>query len=70
MSPGDEGELCIAGRGVMRGYWSLPEQTERGFFVDCHGTRWYRTGDIVVESPPGNYVYRGRRDRTHNQGNP
>ncbi|NLD70843.1 MAG: D-alanine--poly(phosphoribitol) ligase, partial [Limnobacter sp.] len=63
VAPGDEGELCISGRGVMQGYWSLPEQTERGFFVDADGTRWYRTGDIVVESPPGCYIYRGRRDR-------
>lgn len=60
---GEEGELCIAGRGVMQGYWSLPEQTQRAFFVDAEGRRWYRTGDLVVESPPGCYVYRGRRDR-------
>jgi non-ribosomal peptide synthetase component F len=29
---GGEGELCIAGAGVMQGYWALPEQTARGFF--------------------------------------
>ncbi len=63
VSLGEEGELCIAGRGVMQGYWSLPEQTERAFFADADGTRWYRTGDVVVESPSGCYVYRGRRDR-------
>ena len=60
---GSEGELCIAGRGVMRGYWNLPEQTAHGFFVDQQGTAWYRTGDIVFEAPDGNYVYKGRRDR-------
>jgi len=60
---GTEGELCITGRGVMQGYWSLPEQTARGFFVDSNETRWYRTGDIVVEESPGSYIYRGRRDR-------
>jgi acyl-coenzyme A synthetase/AMP-(fatty) acid ligase len=60
---GQEGELCIAGRGVMQGYWSLPEQTERSFLVDGKGTRWYRTGDIVVESVTGEFTYRGRRDR-------
>lgn len=62
MSPGGEGELCIAGRGVMQGYWALLEQTARGF-VDHDGARWYRTGDIVVEEPPGTYIYRGRKDR-------
>src|SRR5688572_449646 len=60
---GGEGELCIAGRGVMQGYWELPEQTARGFIVDDDGTRWYRTGDVVVEEPGGVYIYRGRRDR-------
>jgi non-ribosomal peptide synthetase component F len=63
VAAGEEGELCIAGRGVMRGYWNLPEQTARGFLVDANGTAWYRTGDIVVQSPEGDYIYRGRRDR-------
>jgi amino acid adenylation domain-containing protein len=64
--PGEEGELCIAGRGVMQGYWALPEQTARGFHTDADGTRWYRTGDVVTEGADGRagcYVYRGRRDR-------
>jgi amino acid adenylation domain-containing protein len=60
---GEEGELCIAGRGVMQGYWSLPEQTGRAFHIDRAGRRWYRTGDIVVEASDGNYTYLGRRDR-------
>ncbi len=60
---GSEGELCIAGAGVMQGYWALPEQTAKGFFVAPDGTRWYRTGDIVIEDQDGCYTYRGRRDR-------
>jgi len=60
---GDEGELCIAGRGVMQGYWSLPEQTSRAFHKDQSGRRWYKTGDIVVQAPDGDYTYLGRRDR-------
>jgi amino acid adenylation domain-containing protein len=59
---GSEGELCIAGRGVMMGYWGLPEQTQRGFLQNG-GRRWYRTGDIVTEAPDGNFTYLGRRDR-------
>jgi acyl-CoA synthetase (AMP-forming)/AMP-acid ligase II len=58
-----EGELCIAGRGVMQGYWALQEQTARAFHIDTEGTRWYRTGDIVTQSADGCYTYRGRRDR-------
>lgn len=60
---GGEGELCISGRGVMQGYWSLPEQSARAFLVDEAGVRWYRTGDIVVEGDDGDFVYLGRRDR-------
>lgn len=60
---GSEGELCIAGPGVMQGYWALPEQTAAGFWHRDDGTRWYRTGDIVTEADDGCYTYRGRRDR-------
>ena len=60
---GDEGELCVTGRGVMQGYWKLPEQTANAFLTDEAGARWYRTGDIVVEAQDGNYTYLGRRDR-------
>jgi amino acid adenylation domain-containing protein len=63
VSASSEGELCIAGRGVMQGYWALPEQTARAFHVGADGERWYRTGDIVTEAAGGCYTYRGRRDR-------
>jgi amino acid adenylation domain-containing protein len=58
-----EGELCISGPGVMAGYWNLPEQTARAFLVDGDGTRWYRTGDIVVPDAAGELLFVGRRDR-------
>jgi amino acid adenylation domain-containing protein len=63
VSRGMEGELCVAGRGVMQGYWALPEQTARAFLTDDAGERWYKTGDIVTEAADGNYTYLGRRDR-------
>src|SRR5207248_11254994 len=60
---GEEGELVVAGRGVMQGYWALPEQSERAFLATAGEERWYRTGDIVLEDRDANYVYLGRRDR-------
>jgi amino acid adenylation domain-containing protein len=60
---GAEGELCITGPNVMGGYWGLAEMTAKGFIIDEAGERWYKTGDIVVEQPDGNYKYVGRRDR-------
>jgi amino acid adenylation domain-containing protein len=59
---GAEGELCIAGPSVLEGYWNLPENTAKAF-LPRRDIRWYRTGDIVVELPDGNYKFLGRRDR-------
>jgi amino acid adenylation domain-containing protein len=62
VAKGAEGELCIAGPSVLEGYWNLPENTAKAF-LPGRDTRWYRTGDIVVELPDGNYKFLGRRDR-------
>lgn len=58
-----EGELCIRGPGVTRGYWGQPEQSAAAFLTDEAGTRWYKTGDIVSADANGDYRYLGRRDR-------
>ncbi len=63
VAPGGDGELVVTGDGVMQGYWNLPEQNANAFLVDSDGAKWYRTGDIVVQDPSGDFVYRGRRDR-------
>jgi acyl-coenzyme A synthetase/AMP-(fatty) acid ligase len=47
----------------MGGYWNLPEQNARAFFVDGKGKQWYRTGDIVTEAANLGYRYVSRRDR-------
>ena len=60
---GEEGELCIAGRGVMQGYWGAARADCAGFPARSRCPRWYRTGDIVAMDDEGNYLYRGRRDR-------
>ncbi len=60
---GAEGELVVAGPGVMSGYWNLPDQNARAFLLDQRDERWYRTGDLVVEEAGGVYVFHGRRDR-------
>lgn len=60
---GGAGELVVSGPNVMQGYWELPEQNARAFFVEGAGTKWYRTGDIVTEDPDRGFIYVGRRDR-------
>jgi acyl-coenzyme A synthetase/AMP-(fatty) acid ligase len=46
----------------MQGYWNLPENTVTAF-LPGRETRWYRTGDIVVEMADHTYKFIGRRDR-------
>jgi amino acid adenylation domain-containing protein len=60
---GTEGELCVYGPAVTAGYWNLPEQTASCFWIDSDHRSWYKTGDVVVELPDGNYQFQGRRDR-------
>jgi acyl-coenzyme A synthetase/AMP-(fatty) acid ligase len=60
---GEEGELLVTGGSVMLGYWNLPERNAVAFHEDADGTRWYRTGDVVVEDECGRYLFLGRRDR-------
>ena len=60
--PGEEGELVIAGPNVMRGYFGRADLDARAFLI-LDGTRFYRTGDLVVQQPDGNLLFHGRRDR-------
>jgi len=63
IEPGSEGELLITGGSVMAGYWGLPERNAEAFVSDEDGTRWYRTGDVVIEDHDGSFTFVGRRDR-------
>ena len=62
--PGEEGELCVRGPSLMRGYWMRPEQSRLVLVPDPFGRDElvYRTGDLVTLDAAGNYVYLGRRD--------
>lgn len=44
---GRDGELCIAGPQVMKGYWNRPEETSDMIRVHKDGIRWLHTGDIA-----------------------
>lgn len=63
VAPGEIGELVVNGPNVMVGYWNLPENNARAFLIDQRGDKWYHTGDLVIETDNGIYLYRGRRDR-------
>ncbi|MGH1577971.1 MupA/Atu3671 family FMN-dependent luciferase-like monooxygenase [Planktotalea sp.] len=59
---GAEGELCIGGAGVTRGYWQRDDLTEERFVPSPDGGRMYRTGDLVRWSAEGELEFIGRVD--------
>jgi acyl-coenzyme A synthetase/AMP-(fatty) acid ligase/acyl carrier protein len=63
---GSEGELCIAGDGLARGYLNQPELTAERFvqhpFSSQPGARIYKTGDLARYRPDGIVEFLGRLD--------
>ncbi len=64
---GVAGELCIAGRGVAKGYLNRPDLTEEKFTPNPFANeepyaRIYRSGDVVRFLPDGVIDFVGRRD--------
>jgi amino acid adenylation domain-containing protein/FkbM family methyltransferase len=62
---GEQGELCIGGSGVGRGYLNRPELTAEKFVPDPFAdapARLYRTGDVARFLPDGNIEFCGRLD--------
>ena len=44
--PRPRGEILIGGKNITAGYYKQPEKTAEEYFVDSHGMRWFRSGDI------------------------
>jgi len=63
---GQDGEICIGGRGVARGFWRQPGRTAEAFLPDPYspepGGRMYRTGDSGRLRPDGRLEFLGRVD--------
>lgn len=66
IQPGEEGEICVGGVQVARGYLNQPELTKMKFipnpFSDNENDKIYKTGDIGRLLPDGNIEYVGRKD--------
>ncbi|MGN0538116.1 MAG: amino acid adenylation domain-containing protein, partial [Acutalibacteraceae bacterium] len=64
---GMEGELCISGSILSKGYLKLPEQTAKAFVpnpfsVSDDDKVLFHTNDVVKKLPDGNYIYLNRND--------
>lgn len=64
MGIGEVGELCLAGRGLSRGYLNLPELTAQKFINNpfTENSKLYKTGDLAKWLPNGDIEYIGRKD--------
>jgi long-chain acyl-CoA synthetase len=56
---GATGELVLASPSVMRGYWRRPDESAQAF-IESHGIRWMRTGDIVRMDEEGYFYFYDR----------
>lgn len=63
VAPGEEGELCISGPQVMKGYWNRPDETEIALRFDKNGRKWLHTGDVARMNDDGYfYIMQRKKD--------
>lgn len=63
LAVGDEGELCLAGPAVMRGYLDDPAATAETLKVHADGRTWLHTGDLARRDPDGFFYFVVRAKR-------
>lgn len=59
VADGEPGELLVASRHMVPGYWNKPEETGR-CFVTAQGRAWYRTGDVLRRDAEGWFFFHDR----------
>ncbi len=60
---GSEGELCIAGPQVMKGYWKRPDETAIALRQDKAGRTWLYTGDVARMDEDGfTFIVQRKKD--------
>ena len=57
----EDGEICVAGELVMKGYWRAEAETARVLKADPDGTIWLHTGDIGHLDAGGRIVITDRK---------
>jgi long-chain acyl-CoA synthetase len=60
---GEEGELCIAGPQVMKGYWNRLDETAIALRTDAAGRTWLYTGDVArMDEDGATYIVQRKKD--------
>lgn len=60
---GVDGELCVCGPTVMKGYFNNENETNRAIQIHSDGKRWLHTGDMVSMDNEGYIFYKQRLSR-------
>jgi malonyl-CoA/methylmalonyl-CoA synthetase len=60
VGPGAEGEIVVHGPNVFLGYWRNPDATQKAFWTDAEGRRWFRSGDVATRDPVRGFKISGR----------
>jgi len=61
VTPGEIGEICVAGPTVTDTYWQREAQTRLAKMVDDEGATWHRMGDLGWMDEAGRLWYCGRK---------
>ena len=60
---GEEGELCVAGPQIMKGYWNKPEETALALRTDDDGVVWLHTGDVArIDEDGFTFIVQRKKD--------
>jgi long-chain acyl-CoA synthetase len=60
---GEEGELCVSGPQVMKGYWNRPDETAIALRSDADGVVWLHTGDVArIDEDGFTFVVQRKKD--------
>lgn len=65
---GTIGELCVGGPSLTEGYWNRPDLNRTRFIENVYSQDekrckvLFRTGDLMVRTPEGHLLYKGRSD--------
>lgn len=60
---GEDGELCICGPTVMKGYYNNEAETAKALQIHSDGKIWLHTGDMVSKDDNGYFYFKQRISR-------
>ena len=60
---GEDGEICLSGPAVMKGYLNQKEETDKTLRIHEDGKTWLHTGDIASQDKDGFFYFKLRQKR-------